>query len=220
MAPSTKKTTTKRTNASVTPKKAAPKRAATTAKKPTPQTTKPSGRIFFALVILAAFAFGVYASMPVFFPPSPPDGQPNPATTSGTLEYAIHRIGSGDTAYNTQKLGGKDASSFLKVTPPCPSGQVWKGINADGEALCGATATPLVMEIRLLEGQIKHNDTVQSAPYTFTTSSNDTIETTTVRATLQFTGDKSIVRLDTNTRIKMEAGILQGNTVAQTILER
>jgi hypothetical protein len=80
----------------------------------------------------------------------------------------------------------------------------------------------LTMKINLIDGAATINGTPRTAPYSFVTSATglDTIETTGQNATLQFDDDRSILRFDIDTKVKLVAGANADNTtIAQANLE-
>lgn len=123
-------------------------------------------------------------------------------------------------APNTLKLDGTSASGFYQVGNCSDLNMVWKGIDNNGVAICGLRAPLLTMQIDLIEGTAKINGTSHSAPYSFTTTGGTLENISGNPVTFQFQEDKSILRLDNNTRVKLVGGFSSDNkTLAQVNLE-
>lgn len=101
----------------------------------------------YLLISLALIALGgiVYATVaPSRFPTTTGGEFPSMPTQPGTIGYILSLFDPNTgTARNTERLGGKLASEYLK-NKSCNPLEVWVGIDADGYPICG-TRTPYLV---------------------------------------------------------------------------
>ncbi len=172
--------------------------------------------------VIALLAVGaVWASSSLF--PSPTGFPANPATP-GTLGYVLAFFGIDGKAPDSAALAGRSATGYLQGNNCTAPGEVWRGIDTSGKAVCGLRSTPLAIGkfcqqtptwVTVLRGG---SSPWVAANMTDKLESGDIIQTNWGTATVCFDADDSILRLDTGTVVALETGNLGGNNVAQAIL--
>ena len=175
-------------------------------------------------LILVTTIGAVWASTLIFpntteFPRSP--------GWAGTISGALALFDPTDgSAKNTQKLNGITASGYLQDRD-CSLGmvnKVWVGVDANGQGICGHLTTPLA-SIGKFTGltagvQLRHVDNSIINPIIGTTLVPwDVVVTNWGTATITFTDDLSVLRLDVATVVELSTGEnTLGQSVAQAIL--
>ncbi len=93
-------------------------------------------------VIALLVVGGVWASSSLF--PSPTGFPANPATP-GTLGYVLAFFGIDGKAPDSTALAGRSATGYLQGNNCTAPGEVWRGIDTNGKAVCGLRSTPLAI---------------------------------------------------------------------------
>ena len=148
-------------------------------------------------------------------------------TLSGALSLFDPTTGS---ARDTQKLWWTGSLWYLKWSV-CPNPyEVWRGIDASGNAICGKNL-PILSIGTFYEFAPGCVEVLPSGTSTWvagngwtTLKSGDIVRTKGLATcedttTIKFVADNSILRLDKNTTVELQSGELDGNTVAQAILQ-
>lgn len=153
---------------------------------------------------------------------------PSLPDSPGTIGYSLtHFFTPTGDALDTEKLGGISATGYLKSTDSLCTNPwyVWKSIRPDGTAECQAQSMNLLAigsfsELYPWVEISKNNGSTWSPANTTDILYNwDMIRTNgTGTGTIDFIADDSLLRLDTNTLVQLETGDLDGNTVAQAIV--
>lgn len=152
---------------------------------------------------------------------------PRVPTNPGTIGWALYGLFNADgSAKNTEKLAGKYASGYLQ-NRDCsgePINTVWVGVDTTGRGICGRLITPLA-SIGKFTGltagvQVRHIDNSVVTPAIGDILVPwDIVQTNWGTATITFTDDLSVLRLDVATVVELSTGEnTSGQSVAQAIL--
>lgn len=155
-----------------------------------------------------------------------------PLIFSGVFNWAFtHDTDGWYSARNTEKVWTIDASKILSKYPECAEGQVIKKIRDDGTPECGSKVAHMLVKVRVKEGgvikvswgAIWSKIASQWEEFSIGYNAPLSFETTNAEWTLEFVDDYSIIRLDTNTKVKLSPKAKQINgtltSIAQATLE-
>lgn len=85
---------------------------------------------------------GVWASSSLFLSPT---GFPANPATPGTIGYILGLFGIDGTARDSAALAGRSATGYLQGNNCTAPGEVWRGIDTSGKAVCGTRSTLLAI---------------------------------------------------------------------------
>lgn len=105
------------------------------------------------LPIALVLAVGAVWATSVF-----PDTTEFPANPSspGTLGYVLGLFGISGTAPDSTALAGRSATGYLQGNNCTAPGEVWRGVDTSGKAVCGLRSNPLAFA-KILEGTMQVN---------------------------------------------------------------
>ena len=191
-------------------------------------------KLIFLILAVSVLGGSVYALFPSLFPDTATF--PRIPAWDGTIGWVIAKIiGTTDlgnpvvdgTVANTQKLGGRTATGYLGTRWYCPPWQVYTSISTTSQAICTLKNATLLTDLgRIVSGsgsvKIYHASGSISTPttYPYIVQSWDIIDTPPGgEATVIFTDD-SVLRLDSDTTLALDAGDLSsGRAIASILLE-
>ena len=188
-------------------------------------------KLIFIILAVSILSGSVYALFPGLFPNT--STFPRIPAWDGTIGWVIEAMikmpldspALDGTVANTQKLGGRTATGYLGTRWYCPPGQVYTSISATSQGICTNKWSSLLTDLgRIVSGSgivnIYHASGSISTPstYPYIVQSWDIIDTPPGgEATVIFTDD-SVLRLDSDTTLALDAGSLSGGTSIASIL--
>lgn len=179
-------------------------------------------KVLASIALLVLIGWAVWASTLREIPSTEFPALPQ---APGTLGAIFDIFGDDGTASNAVTIGHIPQTQFLKNTLCTSPGEVWRGIDMAGNAICQQNRNLLSLgrfcevpsaSVRVMRGgnppEIAVDASYQILPW-------DIINTHAGTASICFDSDSSILRLDTNTIVNLQLWELRWETVAQAILQ-